>query len=115
AVAKSPADGYTLLFAGTNMFAILPQVYGKISYKVSDFQTISLVSDLPMGLTISSKQIAVDDLRSFVSYVKARPGEINFATSGIGGLQHLIGELANLQMGLQMVQVSYRGTPEVIT
>src|SRR4051794_18420573 len=48
AVAKSPNDGYTLLFAGTNIFAILPLVYSKISYKVSDFQTIALVSDLPM-------------------------------------------------------------------
>ena len=114
AVAKSPNDGYTLLFAGTNIFAILPQVYSKISYKVSDFQTIALVSDLPMGLTVSSKQLGVDNLKSFVSYVKARPGAINFGTSGTGGLQHLIGELANLRMGLQMVQVSYRGTPEVI-
>ena len=115
AVAKSPNDGYTLLFAGTNMFAILPQIYNKISYKVSDFQTISIVSDLPMALTISTKQMPVGDLKEFVAYVKARPGAINFGTSGTGGLQHLIGELANLRMGLQMAQVSYRGTPEVIT
>lgn len=114
AVAKSPNDGYTLLFAGTNIFAILPLVYSKISYKVSDFQTIALVSDLPMGMTISSKQLGVDNLKSFVSYAKTRPGEINFGSSGTGGLQHLIGELANLRMGLKLQQVSYRGTPEVI-
>jgi tripartite-type tricarboxylate transporter receptor subunit TctC len=114
AVAKSPNDGYTLLFAGTNIFAILPLVYSKISYKVSDFQTIALVSDLPMGMTISSKQLGVDNLKSFVSYAKERPGAINFGTSGTGGLQHLIGELANLRMGLKLQQVSYRGTPEVI-
>jgi tripartite-type tricarboxylate transporter receptor subunit TctC len=115
AVAKSPNDGYTLLFGGTNMFAILPQVYSKVTYKVSDFQTISVLSDLPMGLTISSKQMPVNNLKQFVDYVKVRPGQINFGTSGTGGLQHLIGELANLRMGLQMMQVSYRGTPEVIT
>jgi tripartite-type tricarboxylate transporter receptor subunit TctC len=115
AVAKSPNDGYTLLFAGTNMFAILPQIYTKIPYKVSDFQTISIVSDLPMALTISAKQMPVSNLKEFVDYVKARPGAINFGTSGTGGLQHLIGELANLRMGLKMTQVSYRGTPEVIT
>jgi len=114
AVAKSPNDGYTLLFAGTNMFAILPHVYSKISYKVSDFQTIALVSDLPMGMTVSSKQLGVDNIKSFVSHVKERPGAINFGSSGTGGLQHLMGELANLRMGLKMVQVSYRGTPEVI-
>jgi tripartite-type tricarboxylate transporter receptor subunit TctC len=115
AVAKSPNDGYTLLFAGTNMFAILPQIYSKITYKVSDFQTISVVSDLPMALTISTKQMPVNNLKEFVAYVKARPGQVNFGTSGTGGLQHLIGELANLRMGLNMTQVSYRGTPEVIT
>src|SRR5262245_15891574 len=115
AVAKSPNDGYTLLFAGANMFAILPQVYRKISYKVADFQTISLVSDLPMGLTVSTKQMPVDNLKDFVSYVKARPGAVNFGTSGTGGAQHLIGELANLRMGLNMTHISYRGTPEVLT
>jgi len=115
AVAKSPNDGYTLLFAGTNMFAILPQLYSKISYKVSDFQTIAVVSDLPMGLIVAYKQIPADDLASFVRYVRARPGAINFGTSGTGGLQHLIGELANLRMDLHMTQVSYRGTPEVLT
>jgi tripartite-type tricarboxylate transporter receptor subunit TctC len=115
AVAKSPNDGYTLLFSGANMFAIMPQVYRKISYKVSDFQPISLVSDLPMGLVVSSKQMPVDDLRGFVDYVKARPGQVNFGTSGTGGGQHLLGELANLHMGLTMVHVSYRGTPEVLT
>jgi tripartite-type tricarboxylate transporter receptor subunit TctC len=66
-----------------------------------------------MGLTVSSK-LGVNDLKSFVSHVKARPGAINFGSSGTGGLQHLIGELANLRMGLKMQQVSYRGTPEVI-
>ena len=115
AVARSPNDGYTLLFAGANMFAILPQIYRKVPYKVSDFQPISLVSDLPMGLTISSKQMPVANLKEFVTYVQARPGAINFGTSGTGGLQHLIGELANLRIGLKMVQVSYRGTPEVLT
>jgi tripartite-type tricarboxylate transporter receptor subunit TctC len=114
-VAKSPNDGYTLLFAGTNMFAILPLVYSKISYKVTDFQTIAIVSDLPLGLMISAKQIPVENLKSFIEYVKARPGAINFGTSGAGGLQHLIGELANLRLGLEMQQVSYRGSPEVLT
>jgi tripartite-type tricarboxylate transporter receptor subunit TctC len=114
-VANSPNDGYTLLFAGTNMFAILPLVHSRISYKVADFQTIAVVSDLPMALTISAKQMPVENLKSFIEYVKARPGDINFGTSGTGGLQHLIGELANLRLGLKMQQVSYRGSPEVLT
>lgn len=115
AVAKAPNDGYTLLFGGTNMFAVLPYVYRKVPYKVADFQTVSLVSDLPMALTLAAKQIPANNLKEFIAYVKARPGTINFGTSGTGGLQHLMGELANQHMGLQMVQVSYRGTPEVIT
>jgi tripartite-type tricarboxylate transporter receptor subunit TctC len=115
AVAKAPNDGYTLLFAGANMFAILPQVYRRISYKVRDFQTISLVSDLPMGLVVSASQMPVDDLKSFVDYVRAHPNAINFGTSGTGSGQHLIGELANLHMGLGMTHIGYRGTAEVMT
>lgn len=115
AVAKSTNDGYTLLLAGMNMFATVPFVYSNVPYKLSDFQTIALISDIPIALTVSTKQMPVADLSSFINYVKARPDQINFGSSGVGGMQHLFGELANLRLGLQMKNIGYRGAMEVLT
>ena len=113
AVARSAKDGHTLLFAGSNTLSIVPHVYRKVSYKVSDFQPISLLSDLPMALTISQKQIPVKDFKEFVEYVKSKPDQVMYGTSVVGGVQHLVAELVNQRLGLKMTQVSYRGTPEV--
>ena len=101
------------MFAGSNTLSIVPLVYRKVSYQVSDFQPISLLSDLPMALTISRKQIPVNDFKEFVAYVKSKPDQVMYGTSSVGGVQHLIAELANQRLGLKMAQVSYRGTPEV--
>jgi tripartite-type tricarboxylate transporter receptor subunit TctC len=114
-VAGLKNDGYTILFAGANMLAITPHLYKSIRYKVSDFQTISLISSLPMGLVINTSKIPARTLNEFIAFVKANPGKITFGTSGTGGAQHLMGELAKMRMGLNMVQVGYRGTPEVLT
>lgn len=114
-VAGAKNDGYTILFVGANMLAIAPHLYRSIRYKVSDFQTISLISALPMGLVINTNKIPAKTLAEFIAYVKANPGKVTFGTSGTGGAQHLMGELAKMRMGLNMVQVGYRGTPEVLT
>jgi tripartite-type tricarboxylate transporter receptor subunit TctC len=114
-VAGGKNDGYTILFVGANMLAIAPHLYKSIRYKVSDFQTISLISSLPMGIVINTAKIPAKTLPEFIAYVKANPGKVTFGTSGTGGAQHLMGELAKMRMGLNMVQVGYRGTPEVLT
>ena len=84
-VAKQKNDGYTILFSGANMFAIAPHVYSNVPYKVTDFQTISLVSELPMGFVVNTKVLPVKDFREFVAYAKANPGKVSFGTSGTGG------------------------------
>ena len=88
-VAKSGNDGYTLLYAGANMFSIAPHLYSRMPFKRSDFQTVSLVSELPMGLIVNGK-LPVRTLAEFVDYVKAHPGKLSFGTSGEGGAQHLL-------------------------
>jgi tripartite-type tricarboxylate transporter receptor subunit TctC len=114
AVARAKNDGYTLLFSGSNMFAILPHTYSKLPYTVGDFQTITTVSDLPMGLVVDAKKVPAGDIKEFIELVRANPGKIDFGSSGTGGAQHLLGELAKMRMGLEMNQVSFRGTPEVL-
>ncbi len=113
-VAQQKPDGYTILFAGANMLSINPHLYPAIRYKVSDFQTITLINSLPMGLMINIDKIPAKDFKEFVAYVKANPGKVSFGTSGTGGVQHLTGELTKMRLGLEMTQVAYRGTPEVI-
>ena len=112
-VAKSRADGYTLFYAGANAFAIAPHLFAKVPFQRSDFQTISLVSELPMGLVVSSS-LPVKTLEEFIAYVKAHPGKVNFGTSGQGGAQHLLCELVKDRAGIDMVHVGYKGTAQVL-
>ena len=113
-VAGQKPDGYTLLWAGANMFTIAPHVYKEVRYKQSDFQTITLVNDLPMGFEVNAAKLGVTDFKTFVAYAKANKGKISYGVSGTGGLQHLMCELINMQLGLDMFHVAYKGTPEVI-
>jgi tripartite-type tricarboxylate transporter receptor subunit TctC len=113
-VAQSKNDGYTILFAGANAFAVAPHQIKDLGYKVSDFQPISLVSLLPQGLIINTKVIPVSNFAEFIAYVKARPNKFSYGTSGTGGSQHLIGENMKKIFNLDIVQIGYRGTPEVL-
>jgi tripartite-type tricarboxylate transporter receptor subunit TctC len=113
-VAKSPNDGYTILFAGANMFAIAPHLYSKISYRRSDFQTVSLISDLPMGMVVNTSATPAKTLQEFIAYVKANPKKLNFGTSGEGGAQHLLCELVKDKAGIDMQHIGYKGTSQVI-
>jgi tripartite-type tricarboxylate transporter receptor subunit TctC len=112
-VAKSRPDGYTLFYAGANAFAIAPHLFTKVPFQRGDFQTISLVSELPMGLVVSSS-LPVKTLEEFIGYVKAHPGKVNFGTSGQGGAQHLLCELVKDRAGIDMVHVGYKGTAQVL-
>ncbi|TFY97436.1 Bug family tripartite tricarboxylate transporter substrate binding protein [Ramlibacter rhizophilus] len=112
-VAKSKPDGYTLFYAGANAFAIAPHLFAKVPFQRGDFETISLVSELPMGLVVSG-QLPVRTLEEFVAYAKANPGKVNFGTSGSGGAQHLLCELVKDRAGIDMVHVGYKGTSQVL-
>jgi tripartite-type tricarboxylate transporter receptor subunit TctC len=112
-VAKSKPDGYTLFYAGANAFAIAPHLLSKIPYQRSDFQTISLVSELPMGLVVNAA-VPAKTLEEFVAYAKANPGKVNFGTSGEGGAQHLLCELVKDRTGIDMQHVGYKGTAQVL-
>ena len=112
-VAKSKADGYTLFYAGANAFAIAPHLFAKVPYQRSDFQTISLVSELPMGLVVNAS-VPAKTLEEFIAYVKANPGKVNFGTSGEGGAQHLLCELVKDRAGINMQHIGYKGTAQVL-
>ncbi|MGC1816684.1 MAG: tripartite tricarboxylate transporter substrate binding protein [Casimicrobiaceae bacterium] len=113
-VAKAPPDGYTLLLASqTN--AISATLYSKLPYDaVKDFEPISLIAREP-GVVVVNPKVPAKTLQEFIAYVKARPGKIDFASSGNGSGQHLFAALLASKTGMKMNHVPYRGSGQATT
>ena len=108
-VAKSPADGYTLLFALTAQYAVNPSLYPKLSYDpIRDYAPISLLANAPYLLvvhpTLPAKSVA-----ELVALVKARPGQLSYSSSGNGSGAHLAGEMLRSLARVEIVHVPYKG------
>lgn len=107
-VARSDPDGYTLFTASAAQLAILPHVQ-KISYdSLKDFALISIIGTNNLLLGVSSS-IAVKSLKDFVDYAKARPGQLNFASSGYGGTAHLTMAMFMARAGVKLEPILYKG------
>lgn len=107
--AKSPNDGYTLLFTGAG-FVTNPSLYKKISYDpIKDFDPVSLMALGPNVLVVHPS-LPVHSVRELIALAKAKPGTIGFAGSGNGSTPHLAGELFNVMAGVQMIHIPYRGS-----
>jgi tripartite-type tricarboxylate transporter receptor subunit TctC len=113
-VAKAPADGYTLLLASqTN--AISASLYKQLSYDpIEDFAPISLIGREP-GVLVVHPSLPVATVADFVAYAKARPGQIDYASSGNGSGQHLFMALFASTMGIKLNHVPYRGSGQATT
>jgi tripartite-type tricarboxylate transporter receptor subunit TctC len=109
AVAKAPPDGYTLLLASqTN--AISATLYPKLAYDpVEDFAPISLIGREP-GVLVVHPSLPVKTFQEFVAYVRERPGQVDYASSGNGSGQHLFTALLASMTGMKMNHVPYRGS-----
>jgi tripartite-type tricarboxylate transporter receptor subunit TctC len=110
AVARAPADGYTLLWGGTNIIAILPHTT-KVPYDpVKDFAPVLMLGSSPQVLMVSSK-LPVRTVQDFVAYVKAQPQKLPYGGGGgPGSASNLMMSLLLKRAGLEMTAVSYRGT-----
>ena len=108
-VAKSAPDGYTLLMATSSTHSIGPALQ-KLPYDpIKDFAAITHVANVPNVLVVSPK-LPVASVKELIEYAKARPGKLNFASSGIGTIVHLNGELFKMLAGVDVVHVPYKGT-----
>src|SRR5262245_35041160 len=108
AVARSPADGHTLLMATPTQFSLLPNT-GKASYDpVKDFAPISVIGTNPYVLAIHPS-IPATTLKEFVDYVRSQPNKVTYAAPVIGGLSHLTMVLFLKRAGLEMIPVGYKG------
>ncbi len=105
----APADGYTLLISGTSSLAINPALYKKLPYDpIRDFAPVSLVGTAP-SLLVVTPALPVKTLQDLIALAKAKPGQINYASGGIGSAPHLAGELLNSMAGIKMVHVPFKG------
>ena len=112
-VAKAPPDGYTLLLA-SNPQAISPSLYSNLTFDpVEDFAAISLFGREP-SVIIVNPSLPVQNLKEFIDYVKARPGQVNYASSGNGSAQHLFTAMFLTAAGLDMTHVPYRGSAQAV-
>lgn len=110
-VAKSPADGYTLLVATVSTHAINPGLYGKMPYDpVRDFSPVAQVGVTPTLLGVHPS-VRATDIKSLIALVKQNPGKFTYGSSGLGSILHLCGEqFKALAGGLDIQHVPYRGS-----
>lgn len=107
-VARADPDGYTLFSAASPQLAVVPHVQ-KINYDpLKDFAPVSIVGTNPFALGCNAK-VPSGSLKDFVAYVKAHPGELSFASPGVGSIGHLTMALFLARAGLKMEAVLYKG------
>jgi tripartite-type tricarboxylate transporter receptor subunit TctC len=110
AVARAPADGYTLLMVATP-HAINVTLYEKSAITVTrDIVPVASINNDSFVL-LATPSFAAKTVPEFIAYAKANPGRINLASNGTGNLTHLSGELFRMTTGIEVVHVPYRGTP----
>jgi tripartite-type tricarboxylate transporter receptor subunit TctC len=109
-VAKSAADGYTLLLTGTP-HVISAHLYKKMPYDaLKDFTHIALIASGPYALVVNPQKVPAGSVRELVALAKSQPGKIDFASSGNGSAQHLVGALFNAMAGIELNHVPYKGS-----
>ena len=114
-VARQPKDGYTLLLNAQSVQTINPFLYRNISFDpVKDFEPIMVVGVAPYLLVVNPS-LPARNLSELVALAKAQPGKINYASSGNGTVNHLLGEMLKVATGVDMVHVPYRGIAPAAT
>jgi len=114
AVIRAPADGHTLLLVVPGN-AVTDVLYEKLNFSfIRDTAPVAGISIGPLVMEVNPG-LPVHTVPEFIAYAKARPGQINFASPGIGATIHLCGELFNIMAGVKMVHVPYRGNAPALT
>jgi tripartite-type tricarboxylate transporter receptor subunit TctC len=114
-IARSPADGYNLLFASSSVLSINPHLGAKASYDVlTSFTPIVQIGHAPNVLTVHPS-VPAKTVRELIAVARAKPGVLAYASNGAGTLSHLTGELFSQRAGVKMLHVPYKGgAPAVI-
>ena len=115
AVARAPADGYTLFLGGVGSHAINPNLHAHLSYDpIRDFAPITLVASAPLVLVVHPS-VPAKSVRELVALAKAQPGHLNYASNGNGSSSHLAAVMFDSMTGADMVHVPYKGLSPALT
>jgi tripartite-type tricarboxylate transporter receptor subunit TctC len=108
-VAKGPADGYTLAIATVSTMIVYPAAHPKPDYTLDDFAPITNIAAMPNMLSVGPT-IKAKDLKELIALLKASPGKYTYATSGVGSINHMLGESFQAYAGVKLVHVPYKGS-----
>ena len=112
--AKAPPDGYTISYGNLGPLSIGPSLYQKLGYDLfKDLAPVSQATSLPFVL-FGSTTLPVNTAQELVAYAKARPGQLNFGSTGVGSGLHLMGELFKLTAGVNIVHVPFKGVAQAV-
>jgi tripartite-type tricarboxylate transporter receptor subunit TctC len=114
-VAKAPPDGHTLLLGGAGTVAIVPVLKAKVPFDtLRDFVPISAVASGPFALVVHPS-VPANSLKELIAMSKARPGSLNYGSSGAGASPHLAGELLKSMAGIDLIHIPYKGVGPALT
>jgi tripartite-type tricarboxylate transporter receptor subunit TctC len=113
ALKSAPPDGQTFLVSDGAILTINPQIYGKLPYEPRDVAPVAFLAQAPLFLAVHPK-VPASTVTEFVDYVKTRPGQLNYGSSGVGSIHHI--SMEGLKTGLQLdiTHVPYKGTGESV-
>jgi tripartite-type tricarboxylate transporter receptor subunit TctC len=114
ALARSAADGYTLMLGSIVDYAIAPHVHKALPFEMQ--RDLLPIVELGYGtvVLVVNADLPAKSVRELIALAKAKPGELSYASSGIGGLQHLNAEMFKQMAGIDLVHVPYKGTAQLL-
>jgi tripartite-type tricarboxylate transporter receptor subunit TctC len=113
--AKAPPDGYTILVGTSSTHAIAQSLYAKLPYdSVKDFTPVIGLATATIVLS-THPSVPAKNVKELIALAKAKPNALSFASSGSGGVSHLVGEMFKAQAGIEMLHVPYKGDAQALT
>lgn len=114
ALAAAPHDGYTFMVTDGSMFSINPAIYKNLDYDYKrDFMPVSLAATAPLYLAVNAK-VPVNNFQELVALARAKPGTLNYGSSGIGSTHHLSAEAMKAALGLKITHIPFKGTGQSV-
>ena len=114
-VARTEADGYTILVVAASMIVLNPLLYKRLSYDpVRDFRMLALITEVPVVMEVHPS-VPARTVAEFVAYARQNPGKLSFGSAGTGGTIHLAGEMFKQMAGIEMTHVPYKGAAPALT
>jgi tripartite-type tricarboxylate transporter receptor subunit TctC len=114
-VAKSPADGYTIMLASPSPIVVAPHLYKKLPYSpLKDLTPITLISIVPAIMAVHPS-VPARSVKESIQLAKAKPSQLTYSSSGNGGTGHLAGAMLDSMAGTRMIHVPYKGTGPATT